>query len=1042
MNLSDISIRNPVFAWMLMMALIVFGAISFSRLGVSQLPDADFPVLNVAVEFEGAAPEIIETTVVDPIEDSLMSIEGVRSISSSSKSGNGNITIEFDLGRNIDVALQEVQTKVAQAQRLLPTEVKAPVITKTNPDDQPILWLALTSKNGDLKFLNQYARNFVKDKFTVIPGVGDIFLGGYTPPALRVWVKANQLTPYNISVNDIIDAIKTEHTELPGGQIETPEKMFNVRTLGEARTVSEFENITISRRAGQLIADPSNMVRLKQVAQVEEGLDEVRRIARFNGTMALGLGIKKQRGSNAVEVARAVKAKVVELEKELPEGIELRVNFDSTRFIEASIRELNMHLLVAALLTSIVCLMFLGSWTATFNVLLSIPTSIFGAFIGLYFFGFTLNTFTLLGLTLAIGIVVDDAIMVLENIFRYNEKGLGRIQSAILGAREISFAAMAATVAVIAIFLPVAFMKGVIGKYFMQFGVTISLAVLLSLLEALTITPMRCASFVSQSHERTRLGKFFERMIDKLNRFYASLLQPVLNHPWKVIGASVVFLAASFYLVKFLNKEFAPVQDQSIFLIRVQMPVGTSLVATNEKVKQVEEWLRARSEIKQVFASVGGFSGGAADSNIAMIFVTMVSKGERKISQQDFMELTRKNLSELKPVKVFMQDLSMRGFTASRGFPVEFTVQGGDWDILWSNTEKIMKEMEKSGLMTDVDSNYLLGMPEVQIRPDRIQAALHGVSAAAIGTTVNAMIGGVKVGQYSKEGQRYDVRLQLTKSKSELEEVKNLMIGNSRNNLIPLSRVVVQETKPSLQQISRINRQRAISVYANLKPGVSQAKAIDFIQTTAKSVLPSGYFISTEGSAKNFKEAGQGLILALVLGILVAYMILATQFKSYIDPISILLSMPFSISGAFMALLITGQSLNMYSMIGILLLMGIVKKNSILLVEFANHVREQKNISSAKAALLEACPIRLRPILMTSLATMAGAVPSAVAWGEGAEAFRPMAITIIGGVFVSTVLTLVVVPAAYLLFDKIRRRDKSQQEIHQAFDDVGKYNPI
>ena len=1036
MSLSDISIRNPVFAWMLMLALIVFGAISFSRLGVSQLPDADFPVLNVAVELEGAAPEIIETTVVDPIEDSLMSIEGVRSISSNSKSGGGNITIEFDLGRNIDVALQEVQTKVAQAQRLLPNEVKAPVITKTNPDDQPILWLALTSKSGDLKFLNQYARNFVKDKFTVIPGVGDIFLGGYTNPALRVWVEADRLPQYNISVNDIIDAIKTEHTEIPGGQIETPEKMFNVRTLGEAKTVPEFENITISRRAGQLIADPLNMVRLKQVSRIEEGLDEVRRIARFDGTMALGLGIKKQRGSNAVEVARAVKAKVEEMQKELPEGIELRINFDSTRFIEASIHELNQHLFVAALLTSIVCLMFLGSWTATFNVLLSIPTSIFGAFIGLYFFGFTLNTFTLLGLTLAIGIVVDDAIMVLENIFRYNEKGHGRIQSAILGAREISFAAMAATVAVIAIFLPVAFMKGVIGKFFMQFGVTISLAVLLSLLEALTITPMRCASFVSQSHNRTRLGQFFERIIESMNRFYAAILRPTLNHPWKVIMASVLFLISSFYLVKYINKEFAPVQDQSIFLMRLQMPVGSSLAATNDKVKLVEKWLKGRSEIKQVFASVGGFSGSTADSNIAMIFVTMVPKKDRKISQQDFMELARKELLELKPLKVFMQDLSMRGFTASRGFPVEFTVQGGDWDILWGSTEKLMKEMEKSGLMADIDSNYLLGMPEVQIRPDRIQAALHGVSASAIGTTVNALIGGVIVGQYSKEGQRYDVRLQLTKSKSELEEVKNLMIGNSRNNLIPLSRVVKQETKPSLQQISRINRQRAISVFANLKPGVSQTNAIDFVQKTAKATLPSGYFVSTEGSAKNFKEAGQGLILALVLGILVAYMILATQFKSYIDPVSILLSMPFSISGAFMALLLTGQSLNMYSMIGILLLMGIVKKNSILLVEFANQVREQKNFSSAKMALLEACPIRLRPILMTSLATMAGAVPSAVARGEGAEAFRPMAITIIGGVFVSTLLTLVVVPAAYLLFDKIRRRDKSQQEIHQAFVDV------
>ncbi len=492
-----------------MLGLIVFGAVSFNRLGVSQLPDVDFPVLSVSVNLPGAAPEVVETTIVDVLENALSTVEGVRSISSSSKTGQASLTLEFDLEMNIDLALQDVQAKISQAQRSLPEDMEPPRISKTNPDDQPILWLALTYDKDDPEFMMKYARDYLRDRFVSVPGVGDIFLGGYTDPALRVWVKPENLTRFNVSVTDIIDAIKAEHVELPGGFIETEKMNFNVRTMGEANTVEEFGNIVISGRGGQKVQDPSQMLRLKQVTRIEEGLDEVSRISRFNGQTALGLGIRKQRGSNSVAVAKAVRAKAAEIRSQLPQGMDLKVNNDSTRFVQQSIDELLKHLLAAALLTSLVCWVFLGSFSATLNVLLAIPTSIFGAFIGLYFFGFTLNTFTLLGLTLAIGIVVDDAIMVLENIFRYNEKGKSRIVSAILGSREIAFPAMAATVAVVAIFLPVAFMQGAIGKYFMQFGVTISLAVLLSLLEALTITPMRSARFISKNERTTRAGKWF-----------------------------------------------------------------------------------------------------------------------------------------------------------------------------------------------------------------------------------------------------------------------------------------------------------------------------------------------------------------------------------------------------------------------------------------------------------------------------------------------------------------------------------------------------
>lgn len=1044
MRLSDVSIKNPVFAWMLMGGLIIFGAIGFSRMGVSQLPDVDFPVLTVTITLQGAAPEVMETTVADPVEDSLMSIEGIQRITSTSKTGVCTVTAEFDLNRNIDVALQDVQAKVAQAQKKLPANADPPIISKTNPDDQPIIWLALTYDKDDPVYLMKYARDYLKDRFTTVAGVGDINLGGYTDPQLRVWVKEKALLRNHLSVNDIIDAIKNGQSELPGGFVEENKRNYNVRTMGEAQTVDEFKQIVISKRAGQTILDPSQALRIGQVADVYEGLDEVTRISRFNGKPALGIGIRKQRGSNAVAVAHAVKEKVKEIQNQLPEGMHVYVNFDTSKFIEQSVHELNSHLLYAVLLTSLVCWMFLGSWSATFNVLLSIPTSIMGAFIGLYFFGFTLNTFTLLGLTLAIGIVVDDAIMVLENIFRYNEQGRGQIESAIIGAREITFAAMAASLAVLAIFLPVAFMSGVIGKFFLQFGVTISLAVLLSLFESLTITPMRCASFVHQGERTSKIGRAFEHFMETLKVKYDHSLQWTLRYRWTVLIGSMIFMVVSFFSVKFLKKEFTPAQDQSVFIARMILPVGSALDFTDEHVKQAEAWLRARPEVQQVYAAVGGFGGGASDANTAIMFVTMKDIGQRgvdpqahhELSQQEFMAVTRKAFAKIPDMRTVLMDLSQRGFSTGKGYAVEFTVTGPDWGKLAEYSDKLMKDMRDSGLMTDVDSDYLEGMPEIQIRPDRKSAALHGIGVLDIGNTVNALIGGVLVNQYPQNGHRYDIQVRLEKDDKPLQQIKNLQIGNARNNLIPLSTVVKQDIKPSLQSINRVNRQRAITVTANLTAGISQDKAMNFVVKDAAKFLPDGYSVNQSGSSKAFQETFLSLIFALVLGLVIAYMVLASQFNSFIDPFTILMALPFSFTGAFFALLGTHESLNIYSMIGLLLLMGIVKKNSILLVEFTNTVRD-RGTDEADAALIEACPIRLRPILMTSLATIAAAIPSATATGAGSETMRPMAVALIGGVFVSTLLTLYVVPCVYSLLDRFRTRDVVREKTKQAFAAVG-----
>lgn len=1025
-----------------MAALIIFGGIAASRMGISQLPDVDFPVVSVSVDYPGAAPEIVETNVVDVIEDTVMTVEGVRSVSSVSRYANGSITVEFDLGRDIAQALQDVQNKVAAAQRLLPTDIEPPIISKTNPEDQPILWMSVTSERHSPRELMRYVSDTLKDRFSSVPGVGEILLGGYVEPNLRVWVSGQALNRYELAVTDVLSAITAEHSELPAGQIATGAKEYDVRTLGEAKTAKEFESIVINQRGGQPVY---TKLLLKQVASVEDGLNDIRRISRTDGKLSVGIGIRKQRGSNAVAVAQGVKARMADVAKQLPEGMAIDVNFDTTQFIEDSVHEFIVALIMSALVTALVCWLFLGSWSATFNVILAIPTSIIGTFIVLYFFGFTLNTFTLLGLSLAIGIVVDDAIMVLENIVRHREQGEPRVQAALNGASQIRFAALAATLAVVAIFLPVAFMTGAIGKFFFQFGITMTVAVMLSLLEALTLTPMRASQFLDAGERTTRIGRAADFVFHAMASFYRRGLSIALRHPWLVILASIAFFVVSLYSFKFIGKEFMPVQDQSTFIVRAQTPIESSLEHTDSVTREAEKFFASRAEVRRYFVAVGGFgAGGQANSTI--IFVSMKPKGQRgidpklgrELSQQDLMALSRKALRDI-GLKVSVQDLSQRGFAASRGFPVEMVVQGRDWDKLAQYSEDIIAKLNATGLVTDTDSDYLLGKPEIQVIPDRERAAQRGVSVQAISRTINAMVGGVVAGQYSSEGRRYDVRVRLRdKELTQIDQINRLFVRNNRGELIRLSDVVQIREGRSLAQINRHDRQRAIKVFANVQVGKSQQEALNRAQEIARAVLPPEYTVRFVGGSQAFQESFASLWFVLLLGIVVAYMVLASQFNSFIHPVTVLMALPFSVSGAFLTLLLFGHSLNIFSFIGLILLMGIVKKNSILLVDFTNQVRDRG--AGVREALLEACPIRLRPILMTSFATIAAALPLALAVGPGAELRAPMAIAVIGGVLVSTLLTLYVVPCVYELFAHLERGRKAevarQQEVERITKEV------
>ncbi|HZI07953.1 MAG TPA: efflux RND transporter permease subunit, partial [Archangium sp.] len=613
MSITDVCIKKPVFAWMLMAATIVFGLVAAGRIGISQFPDVDYPVISVNVSWEGASPEAVETDIIEPLEEAVMQVEGVKAITSRASQGGGGISVELDLSINVDRALQDVTSKVSQAQNRLPRDVDPPVISKSNPEDNPIVQVGVSGPFSR-QFISDFARYRLKESLQTVPGVGEVSLGGSLDRNVRIWVDAQKLDARGLTVSDVVSALQREHVELPAGRIETAGREVNVRVMGEALDLETLRHLVIREGNGSPIY-------LSDVALVEDGFEDERRIARVDGQPAQGLGIRKQRGANAVEVAQGVRAKLAEVQKDAPPGLEVGINFDSTRFIEESVHEIEFELLLACLLTALVCWAFLGSLSSTMNVLLAIPMSLLGTVAVIYFLGFTLNTFTLLGLSLAVGIVVDDAIMVMENIFRHAEEGKNRVRAASEGTREITFAALAATLAVVAIFIPVIFMKGVIGKFFLQFGVTLCVAVLLSYVEAITLAPARCAQLLKTSREhRSRVGQVVDRGFEKLEGIYGRVLARALRRPgWVLVGA-VVVLAVSVFAFRALPSEFVPSQDQSRLMVRRQTAVGSTLDETDRYFKRAEAFIGSQPEVQRVFGVVGGFGGGGVNTGI--IFVT------------------------------------------------------------------------------------------------------------------------------------------------------------------------------------------------------------------------------------------------------------------------------------------------------------------------------------------------------------------------------------------------------------------------------------
>jgi hydrophobe/amphiphile efflux-1 (HAE1) family protein len=1012
MNLTDLCLRRPVFAWMLMFGTMLFGLVSLGLfpgtkgIGISQFPDVNNPTITVSASWPGASPDDVEVGIVNPIEDVLAQVTGVEEITSSSRQNSARITATFSIDRDIDLAVQDVQAKVAQIQRQLPTGVQPPTVSKSNPDDTPIVTIGVSGPFAR-QLLADVARYQVQDALATIDGVGQVSTMGYLDRAVRIWVDADKLIATNTTVNDITSALKAQHVTSSGGQIQSGEKAIDIRVMGEAADLATLRDIVI-KKSGPAVT------RLGDVALVQDGFEDVTSVARMNGTPVQAMGILKQPGSNAVAVANAVRAACANIEKTLPPGMHIDVLFDTTGFIKESVNEIGLELFLAVILTAIVCWLFLGSLSSTLNVLFAIPMSLLGTIAVLYFLHWTLNTFTLLGLSLAVGLVVDDAVMVMENIYRHGEMGKDRFQAAADGTKEITFAALAATLAVIAIFLPVAFMTGVIGKYFLQFGVTLSVAVAISYIEAITLAPARCAQMLRVGHGHKGLvARGGDWVFDKLARGYAWGLRGALRWPLPVLVLAVAVMVGAWSCAKQLKQEMVPSQDQSRLAVNLQTTVGANLDETDALTKRAEAMLQRHPEIIGVQTTVQVGS--------ARMQITMVEPKQRSVTQQQFQATLRRELGQIAGVRVNIQDLSQQGFAGSRGSPIEFTIRGSDWPTLIAQSQKIQAELDQSGLAADVKSDYQLGPPELAVSPDRPAASDVSVNVSDIASTITALVGGETIGQYSTAGRRMNIEMRLlANQRSRPEDLQMLHVRSTTGVLVPLSQVTVTDQRAQLQSINHANRQRAIRITANVAAGKAQSDALTFVAGLQKE-LPPGYSIVLSGQSSQFGDAMSSLLFALVIGILVAYMVLASQFNSFLHPITVLTILPLSLAGAMVALYVTGKTLNVFSMIGLLLLMGIVKKNSIILVDYANEVRNHDKLS-ARDAMRRAGPVRLRPILMTAVATLMAAVPSAMGLGPGAETRGPMADAIIGGLILSTLLSLFVVPAFYVVADDLKMR--------------------
>lgn len=1029
MNLSEIAIRRPVFTLMLMLALVVFGVLGYQTLPVNLLPSLDVPIVTVITILPGASPEVMESDVTDVLESAVNTIEGIKSLTSYSGQGVSQITVTFTLDREINIAAQDVRDKVSGAAGQLPLDIEQPIVQKMDINSQPMLWFSISGL--DNRSLSDYADEIIKPKLQSVEGVGNIFLGGFRERTVRLWIDRDRLAAHSLSVTDVISAIGRENLELPGGIIEGENTELAVRNLGLFDSIEDFDHMIVAIVDGRPI-------RLSDVGYAIDGMSDERGLGRYNMEPTLGLGVAPRSGANLVDVNHGAIERMEELEAEFPEGLTWDIAFDGAEYVENSISNVQFDIAYGAVLAILVVFVFLRSWRSTFIVSLAIPTSLIATFGFMRAFGFSLNNMTTLALALSVGVVIDDAIVVLENIFRHQEEGEEPYEAARKGTKEIALAAMAATFSIAAVFLPVAYMKGMIGQFLFEFGVSVSVAILVSLFVALTLTPMLCSRMLTVRRKHGLLYQLLEGGFQWLEKIYARSLAVVLRHKLvTLISTSLVLVIALFVLVPLIGGEFAPPEDMSMFMIVVEGPVGISLPAMDRAMQEVERIVLTQPEVRSGFSAVDLEERGQVNSGV--MFCRMVKPNQRQLSQAEVVSILRERLTAVTAVVARVVEFSFYNVSSEGAeWALSYSIRGPELDELDRIGRRIVERLRATEGFVDVDTNLDLEQPQLFVRVDRERAHDLGLDAATIFETVYALIAGREVGSFTTEGKRHDVRIKVLPSQAQKpEDIGALMVRSPSGDMIRLDSVVTISNGVGPISINRTDRQRSLLLTSNLD-GIALDRALEITDEILAEELPEGYRAKTSGQAEEFAQTGQALVFALGLAILIVYMLLASQFDSMFHPFTIMFALPPAMVGALLALWITGDTLNIMSIIGIILLFGLVTKNSILLVDLT--IQKQETGLDREAALQEACPIRLRPILMTAVSMVFGVLPVALALGEGGEARAPMAIATAGGMTTSTLLTLFVVPCVYSYMDQLTSwirggKDKASRAAEEPVED-------
>lgn len=1031
MKISILSIKRPVLATVMSLAILLFGIISFLLLPVREYPDIDPPVISVATLYRGASPNVVETEISNILEEQFATLEGVKTLSSSSREEGSVITIEFELSRDVDEAANDVRERVSRIRGALPREIEDPVISKVDANAQPIFWIALTSKQHSGLEITDIADRILKERIQRLPGVGSVFIGGERKYAMRVWIDPLRMAAHGLSTRDIELAVMNENAEIPGGRVEGENREFSVRTRGELSTPEQFGAIIVSQKE-------DNLVRLRDVADVTVGAENERSVARYNGDLTVGLGIIKQSKASTIDVSAEIRNAIPELEKLIPASMRLDIAYDSSTFIEESVSEVQETLLIAVLLVVLVVLAFLKSFRATIIPTLAIPISIVGAFAVIYFSGFTINILTLLALVLAIGLVVDDAIVMLENIYRHMEMGKSRLQAAIDGAKEIGFAVVATTISLVAVFVPLAFLTGTVGRLFNEFGVSVAVAVLISGFVALTLTPMLCSKILKPLHGTSSswASRSFDKFFDFLNSIYDKTLKTVIRYRIISIIFALLLLAFGAFLFTLIPGELVPIEDRGVGFGIVIAPEGATLEYTDKYVKQIEATLLGLPEVDGLFTATGFGFGGPGSVTNSFMFIKLKPRDEREKSQQQIVQELFPQLLAVPGVLAFVINPPSLGANLSN--PIEYVLQAESYDELNTATGMLMGEASKLGYLINMDTDLRLNKPQLDINIDRERAAGLGVSVSDIGTTLETFLGGRAVTNFKRGTKQYDVILQMKpEARSNPETINNLYI-RSNNGLVQLANVVQVRKTVGPKELNHYNRVRSATLSAGLAPGVTLGQALEDLDRITAEKLPAGIKSAYAGQSLEYKESSSSLYFLFLLAVIFIYLVLAAQFESFVHPFTILLSVPLAIFGALLTLFVFNQTLNIYSQIGLIMLIGLVTKNSILIVEFANQLREQgRNVVDS---VIEAATIRLRPILMTSFATIFGILPIAIGFGAGAESRRPLGLAVVGGMLFSTFLTLVVVPVVYTLLTGTDKTGNHSKDI--VTDENRKEEPV